>query len=743
MGRRNASADSLSVIDAQSTVIDDGAAEANGGRRSISLRNALRFKWTILLIALMFFAIGEAAVWTLITPIYRASAVIEVQPIIPRLLDKTDENGPLPFYQQYLDTQIEFITSDAVLNRVLDRPEVRNTRWYAGTPANILERIRSKQPPIDRLRQELEVVAPRGKLVIQLFKTSPFAGEARTILNAVAHEYTQYVNETRFQQDKDKLKQLKNLAVSTGAEIDGLEAQLTALQDQPDLQSPDLDKLISERKSSLESDNLNLETINREIESIEAYLAKLGQETGGTSTTSPSRIDFSRDERWRQIKGAIEQSEISLAEISVNLGSNHPSIQSARNRITQLTQILTDREAEILATGLPLNSLPGGGQSSPSILESTDPSYLNHRLALLIDARDKLTKELQGKRETYSQTWQKYRSFKEVRDQLHQKQQTLKQVEKREFEIEQNQKAPANIRRVGDAFEPQAPDSDRRPKFAIVVLFGALAAGVAAALFRYMMSPKVYELKDVAAQIGALPVLGYLPLLDQDDKSTPVDWPILQEEAVREIRTALMPRLLSSKNLVLQITSSSAEAGKTFFSLMLARSFAASGKRVLLVDADLRRSSLSQRLECNEYVGLSDLLGNSELQHSAVRRPLSPGLDLIPAGAVRNRMASELLANGMLSSRITNWRQAYDVILIDSSPILATADGSMLAQQVDSSIVLIREGHCNRHVVGEALTQIEVVGGQSLGIVLVGPRPPRTYYYGRDYIDAVAEPIAG
>src|SRR5262249_42226288 len=95
------------------------------------LTSLWRFKWTMFIVFL--FACGLLLPLALMSyvPSYQATAVIEVAPVVPYLLYKTDENGPIPFYQQYLTSQVAVITGSRVLNRALDNDKVKNLQWYS------------------------------------------------------------------------------------------------------------------------------------------------------------------------------------------------------------------------------------------------------------------------------------------------------------------------------------------------------------------------------------------------------------------------------------------------------------------------------------------------------------------------------------------------------------------------------------------------------------------------------------
>lgn len=95
-------------------------------------------------------------VWTLIIPQFQANSEVRVQPIIPRLVFKTENNGLIPLYDSYVNTQVSIIRSQTILQRVLDQREVQETLWYKNPSKSILQKLGGKEvPPLERIRDAL------------------------------------------------------------------------------------------------------------------------------------------------------------------------------------------------------------------------------------------------------------------------------------------------------------------------------------------------------------------------------------------------------------------------------------------------------------------------------------------------------------------------------------------------------------------------------------------------------------
>jgi len=165
----------------------------------------------------------------------------------------------------------------------------------------------------------------------------------------------------------------------------------------------------------------------------------------------------------------------------------------------------------------------------------------------------------------------------------------------------------------------------------------------------------------------------------------------LAVEAIRSLRTSLHFARLEAKNNILMITGSSPNAGKTFISANLAAVTAQAGQRVLLIDGDMRRGTLHHLLGIKPPKGLSDVLvGGAEIAEVLQQGPL-PNVDFIGRGRVPPN-PSELLMHENFTRFIANVVAAYDLIIIDTPPILAVTDAAVIGHHAGTSLLVARFG---------------------------------------------------
>lgn len=210
-------------------------------------------------------------------------------------------------------------------------------------------------------------------------------------------------------------------------------------------------------------------------------------------------------------------------------------------------------------------------------------------------------------------------------------------------------------------------------------------------------------------------------------------------EAYRKLMTNLMYSASRPGLKVMVVTSASAGEGKTTTSANLAVAFAQQGRRVVLIDADLRRARVHDVFGLALEPGLTDVLVGKNTLDQGLRASGVAGLSVLPGGTLPPNPL-EFLGGERMHELLDTLRAKFDVILVDTPPVLVTADAALMSVQADGVLVVVRAGRTEREAARHAVEQIRNVGGRILGAVLNDPdaRTPRygrygDYYYGYGY----------
>ncbi|WP_086315654.1 hypothetical protein A5821_003157 [Enterococcus sp. 7F3_DIV0205] len=215
-------------------------------------------------------------------------------------------------------------------------------------------------------------------------------------------------------------------------------------------------------------------------------------------------------------------------------------------------------------------------------------------------------------------------------------------------------------------------------------------------------------------------------LITLADKSSPIS------EQYRTIRTNIQYAMVDRDLKTLVITSSGPSEGKSTTSANLAIVFANSGKRVLLVDADMRKPTVAKTFSLDNIRGLSTLLGSREtLLHQVVQASGVDNLFLMTSGP-KPPNPSELLDSRRMKELMMELKQQYDLVIFDMPPVVAVTDAQIVSSKSDGTILVVRENVSKRDSLLKAKSLLELVDANILGVVYNGSKnvADQGYYYG-------------
>lgn len=289
---------------------------------------------------------------------------------------------------------------------------------------------------------------------------------------------------------------------------------------------------------------------------------------------------------------------------------------------------------------------------------------------------------------------------------------------------------------VGEASVPGAPSSPRKLASILAGALAGLILGIGGAFALRVLDPRLQRESQIRDRYR-LPILARIPK-ERTHGDQPLDWEGLSPgsvEAYRTLRAILARPLASSRESgAIMVTSAGPSEGKTTTAINLATSLALAGKRVILIEADLRRPSIARAMSVNAERGvISVLIEESTLVESLVPAPVSNrNLGLLVAEQA-GPWGSELLALRAGQRLVEQAKEIADYVVVDSPPLATVVDALPLARTVDDMLLVARIGITRLDRLQELAELLADTGITPTGFTLIGvPRTGRDGYYGSD-----------
>jgi tyrosine-protein kinase Etk/Wzc len=304
-----------------------------------------------------------------------------------------------------------------------------------------------------------------------------------------------------------------------------------------------------------------------------------------------------------------------------------------------------------------------------------------------------------------------------------------------------------NVRLIDPAVTPIEPVKPKKPLTLALALVLGLLGGAMLAFARNAFFRGIRDPQEIEAHTG-LSVYSTVPLSKAQDaiarkvadkelgmhvlaQLAPQDAAI---ESLRSLRTALQFAMLETNNNRVLISGATPGVGKSFVSVNFAAVLAAAGKRVLLLDADLRKGHLNQYFGIPRADGLSELIAGTIDRNGVTRRNVVPNLDVITTGVLPPNPA-EMMISGAFANLLEQMSKDYDIVLIDSAPVLVAADTLSIAAHAGTLLLVARAGQTQIGELHESARRLSHAGKNVTGVLFNAIDLTRRHYgsYGYKY----------
>jgi len=662
----------------------------------------IKNRYGIILLTLLLVFMTAAVITYVMPKKYESEAIIEVKPrevgMSPLGALSPGSSGSM-MTPQFFGTEFEKIKSRNSLSKVVDTLELVN-KWNV-----------DKETALRILKGIVNTQNIRGTDLISIRVRHTNKEDARDVTAEVARAYKEYRTEiesryadknlyelnkaVRDQEDKveERRKVLATIVRTKGIIYKGQDSfyGTNGVNDDQGAQNA------QETFNQLEQEKMQLESqinslLKYDSDQLIVYAAGLNLPDNIIKNLYPQYLE----------------SNLKLSSLKTSgLGDNHPTVKAAKEQIEGMKRQLDEGVVNLRAT-------------------------LQAQLNMAVDRLKSVEARRNDTRENAIKTGLDAQDYVDAKRDFETDQELLQQMKLKQVAETITNKLPHDSIEVHD--DPQIPDGPVSPNVTLNLVLGAVVGlifGVGIAFFLEYLDTSVKSLEDVERYLQ-VPVLAVIPkdvgILHKQSGMSP------DAEAYRILRTNIEFNRKNPEDNAITVVSGGAGEGKSTTLVNLAYICAQGGYTTLMIDADLRRPRLHTFFDINNSVGLTNYLTTELMLEDVILQTPVDNLYFMPSG-ILPADAAGILNSRRMSELIQDVKQRFDLVLVDSPPILGVSDASVLASEVDLTMIVVQHRKLPRNMLLRVKQAVENVGGNVIGVVLnnVDVRSDSQYQYYTSY----------
>lgn len=706
------------------------------------IRRALgRYWWQILLLWAAGTAGALALAYSRIKVNHDATAWLIVRESAPGLFG--DPGGQGGDFLRFMKTQVELVTSPDVLKTALAKH-----KDLMGLP-----RLAGAEDPEAAIRAALNVQIRQDTNLFTVSMSSPDGAEARQVVDAVVAAYLDETNHWAIQQSENQLKQLREEALKKEDEIRDGEEELRKLV--ASLGTVDPEALRDRARTTVEQFNRFLEERNQlQVERIklEGRLETARHYAAAADVPKPQEVRDEVEHAFQEIPAVAQiMAGRAQAEQMLDRAGRVTKKQGTDPGLAHARRLIDDADAKL--DGLRRRYLPQIEKRLAGQAQAADPTRrvvqeLESALAAN-KAQEQKLEQLIGSMKVENEQQSEGGKALEVRlteEERAKDKNLLETIQSYINQVEFEARLPSQVDRANQATQVSV-SSGKRLRVMLAAPAGVLGLVLGLFVLLEARSGRVADPDELPSRVR-VEVMGVVPPLPSLRPSRALASPGSRGElrerrrldefvqSLDHLRVALCAGRQGGARRCVMVTSACSGEGKTTLTAHLAGRYANAGLSTLLVDADMRNPSLSRLLKVPDGPGLSDVLrGEVSAEAALTVIEAGGGFHLLPAGTP-GFDPSRILQGDRLGQMIGQFRQAFDIILLDTPPVLLVPDALTLGRWADGALLAVRYDTSRFPLVDRAQRRLAAVGVPVLGAVVNGVRTMDSAYgpgYGYGY----------
>ena len=665
-------------------------------------------EWRWLIVAAVAAGLALGVLYTLVTtPMYRSWVILQVNPPTVEILDeKSGDRAPTSTPSDFVATQVGLLSSRSLAERVVQDLGLANKPQFVPQDADPAKRL---QDATNKVEEGLKVIAPEEGQLIRFSYVSDDPGLSAQISNGLADAFINSNLQRRYESSSYARNFLQRQIAKTRADLERSERELVSYAQAQGIINSSSDGTTTSLSSDTNSPtgqaltdlNKSLsEATARRVAAESAYRAAQGAGVTSTETTStqPLREQRAKLEAEYQQKRAL-------------MKPDYPEMISLRAQMAELDKQIARENSNVEAGRL--NGLRSEYQAAIAAERALQAKVAELKGDVL---------NLRGRSIRYAILQRDVDTNRALYDALLQ----------RYKEIGVAAGIGTSPVSIVDRAEP--PSSPFKPILVLdllIGLLGGLLAGVILAIGLEFLNDTIKTREDVRNKLG-LACLGLVPKRagkgdfaeELKDPSSGIS------EAYSTIAASLGFSTEHGVPKVLLLTSSRPAEGKSSSALALAQNYSRRGKRVLLIDCDLRKPAF---MNVSKEKEMSKILTNDESLDSHIAATRFENLWLLPSGPIPPNPA-DLLSTGAFRAVVREASTQFDIVIIDAPPVIGLADAPLIASICNDVMFVIESGKTRTGMAREAVSKLQAAGAHIVGVALTKSVEGRSGYgYGNAY----------